>query len=202
MPAEADTALIARLFEQTRATSRPPAPGWSEYARELARAGAEWLEALLAPVARGLGARVQWLEYAAIGLVVVTLALLLFMLGRALVLSLRRRREPAGAPAAPREPAAAPGASKGPGYWRSEVDARLAQGDVKGALAALWWWLAAALVTRNVDATWTSRELLEHAQRRDLLPLARALDRQAYGPIPPGHDEVRRLAARMEGALR
>lgn len=197
----ADQALIERLLRETGASSTPPAPEWSEYARELAGEVAAWLEALLAPVARGLGARVQWLEYGAAALVIVTLAVLLFLLGRALLESARRRQPGAAAGPTP-APSPGPEPARAPADWRAEVDARLARGDVKAALAALWWWLASAVSTRDADPTWTSRELLEQARRRDLQPFARDLDRQAYGPVRPGVDEVRRLAARLEGALR
>ena len=201
MAAETDAELVRRLVAETRASQALPAPGWNDWLREVALAFARWMSDVLDPVARRLGTRVDWLEYAAATFVIVTLALLVYFSGRTLVLAALRRtrgRAPAvGAPGAPARTAARDAAA-----FREEVEALLARGDVAGALAALWWWLASTLLARAVDPSWTSRELLERAGRRDLLPLALSLDRQAYGPVPPPVAEVRHLAARFEEALR
>jgi hypothetical protein len=72
---------------------------------------------------------------------------------------------------------------------------------VEAALEAVWWWLAVSTMSREVDASWTSRELLEAAGRPDLRPLARDLDRMAYGPTRPSPGDVRQLVSGLEVGL-
>jgi hypothetical protein len=200
MLVEHDAALLDRLLTESGVTRTAPAPAWYEYAGELANAFAEWFARALEPVARSLGARRDWLVWAAVAFVIVTLSLLLFLLGRSLLQSLRARRPEAQAQAP--EAAPAPRLLVEPGYWRAELDRALGRGDVAAALRALWWWLGATLVARDLDGSWTSRELLERARRPDLADLAHALDSQLYGRARPSPDDVRRLAVRFEGALR
>ena len=77
--------------------------------------------------------------------------------------------------------------------WKAELDRHLARGDVTAALEALWWWLACGLLPRDVDPSWTTRELISHAGRWDLTAWVRRLDRMIYGAEPPAVDEVRRF---------
>ena len=69
------------------------------------------------------------------------------------------------------------------------------------ACEALWWWLARSLLADPVEASWTSRELLVHAGRRDLTPGVRHLDRLIYGAVPPSPDDVRGLWGELREAL-
>src|SRR6185295_13646636 len=91
MRAEADRALLTRLFAETGASRSLSEAGWQEYVRDLSLAVANWLSDALAPVARSLGARLEWLELAAAAFVIVILGLLVFFVGRALVRGLSRR---------------------------------------------------------------------------------------------------------------
>ncbi|MCP4657846.1 MAG: hypothetical protein GY856_20760, partial [bacterium] len=77
--------------------------------------------------------------------------------------------------------------------WEAELGRHLAGGDVTAALEALWWWLACGLLPRDVDPSWTTRELISHAGRWDLAAWVRRLDRMIYGAEPPAVDEVRRF---------
>jgi hypothetical protein len=86
------------------------------------------------------------------------------------------------------------------GDWAAEAQARLARGDVRGALEAAWWWLATAL-SATVDPTATTRELVTGAGRSDLVPLARRMDALTYGAAPPTVADVRDLLKRVEGAV-
>ena len=77
--------------------------------------------------------------------------------------------------------------------WRAELEVRLEGGDAAGALEALWWWLAVRLEQVEAEASWTTRELVHRAGRRDLLPLVRRWDRLVYGGGEPDIDGVRGL---------
>ena len=85
--------------------------------------------------------------------------------------------------------------------WRAELDRRLAEGRIAEALEALWWWLARSLAGDRAEPDWTSRDLVVKARREDLRELVRRLDAFAYGPRPPGIDDLRYLVGRLEEAL-
>ena len=103
---------------------------------------------------------------------------------------MRARWTDAAAPSLP------PGAD-----WEGELERRLARGDVPAALEALWWWLAGRLEAPAAEASWTTRELVVRAGRRDLLRLVMPLDRLLYGAGQPSEGEVRGLFASLRGAL-
>jgi hypothetical protein len=95
----------------------------------------------------------------------------------------------------------APPPERGRADWRQELDRRLASGDVAGALEALWWWFAREVASEHVDASWTSHELLARCGRRELAPLATALDRLLYGAERPDVSDLLRFRGRIEEAL-
>ena len=70
--------------------------------------------------------------------------------------------------------------SSGP-HWQSELERHLRHGDAAAATMALWWWLAGRLVGDRAKASWTSRELVHRAGRRNLIPAVRRLDHMLYG---------------------
>ena len=78
-------------------------------------------------------------------------------------------------------------------HWRRELLARLEAQDGAGALKALWWWWACVLEARDVDPSWTTRELLQATGRRDLRPVGRHFDFLAYGTDRVSVAEVRGL---------
>ena len=86
--------------------------------------------------------------------------------------------------------------------WAEELRRQLERRDVAAALAALWWWLACALLPSEVDPAWTSRELISRAGRPDLRSPVRRLDRMIYGADPPTVDDLRRFWHELGEALR
>ncbi|MCB1055093.1 MAG: DUF4129 domain-containing protein, partial [Acidobacteria bacterium] len=86
-------------------------------------------------------------------------------------------------------------------HWRRELELRLAGGDLAGALAALWWWLARKVSGAEVDPSWTGGELVRHSRRPELLPAVRRLDTLTYGGREVRPEEVRELLDRLEGEL-
>ena len=66
---------------------------------------------------------------------------------------------------------------------------------------ALWWWLAGVLVGDRAEASWTSRELVARAGRRDLLADVRRLDRLMYGAGRRRIEDVRDLWRALRTAV-
>src|SRR5262249_35225450 len=117
--------------------------------------------------------------------------------------AMERRRERAGPAAAITH---APAASPAPPQrdrreGRGEIERPRPAGGRAGALGAPWGWLAGSLSAGPVDPAWTSGELLRHVGRRELAPLALALDRLLYAAERPGPEHVRRFLAQGEEAL-
>jgi hypothetical protein len=199
MTAQADPALVQRILEETRVDRTVPSPGWTGYVEAVAESLFDWLHDRVpgvdafASMVKGLGPTVAVLGAAGV-------LLLLFGVVRATLRRSRRGtpvRPPAGHAAAPAvvEP------MRDRSDWRAEMESRLSRGDVKGALEALWWWLARSLSSGHVDPSWTSQELLARSGRRDLAPLTRALDRLIYAAERPTADDVRRFLGRLEPLL-
>lgn len=192
--AMADRALLERILQESAVQRQASPPSLGEYAAALQEALVGWLSRHAPPLASFLDSRVAevllWLGVAAV------------LAG--LVVHLLRRLQ--GRPVAAPDLALPPvrkesGPERDPAAWRRELEARLLRGDVAAALEALWWWLARSLCGPRVDASWTSRELLDEARRADLRPLANALDRLAYGERTPTDAEVRGLLGRFEESL-
>ncbi len=86
--------------------------------------------------------------------------------------------------------------------WRRRLEERLSSGDVAGALEALWWWLAVSLSPDSrIDASKTTRELLETAHRLELARLGSSLDVLMYGRRIPSPGDVTACLARFEEHL-
>jgi hypothetical protein len=195
----ADADLIARVLAETRVARSPARPSI-----------VAWLGALLEAALRGLGA---WAERAGLGadiveaakiiaLVVLLLAAVPLALAAARAIrALSERRRPA-APAPAWEEVARDGRPEDPREWRRRIEERLARGDVAGALEALWWWLALSVAPDpGVDASWTTRELLQRARRPELLPMGSGLDVLMYGRTSPSREDIRACLARFEERL-
>lgn len=193
----ADRDLLERVMTEANVERSLSAPFWSVYSVDLGRA-------LSRALARRFGHFFGWLEsqgrafqWLAWGLLVV-LALALAIL---LVRAVRRPRARAAFVEPRKSPQATATAPRDREAWRAELERRLGEGEVAGALAALWWWLARSLIGGEIDGAWTTRELLERSDRSDLSPLGRALDRMVYGPTRPASTDVRLLLDRLEAAL-
>jgi hypothetical protein len=192
-----DGALIERLFRETGAERELPGPNWTEYVGSLAAA---LLDALFSPLGRLRIDDSVWaraMAWSLLGVIVICVAVILSRW-------IRRARGAGPRSEAPLVLAEEPPATVralSRDQWRAEMRARLAQGDVEGALEALWWWFARSLVEQAIDPSWTSGELLAHAGRADLGPRAAVLDRMLYGPVRPHPRDVLALGARLEADL-
>jgi hypothetical protein len=199
-PAVADHQLIERLFRETGAETKVSGPSWREYGSVVAAAIAERIDAFFSKL------RIRqalWPRVLAWVLLALVLAMLAVILVRALARLWARRhsrpRETGAVVLVDGGTAAQEGRSRD--AWRAEIEARLALQQIDAALEAVWWWFARSLTERAIDPAWTSRELLEAAQRGELRPQAAALDRMIYGPTRPGPHEVRHFVRRLEAAL-
>jgi hypothetical protein len=193
--AAADRALMDRVLREVGARPEAPDPAVLEYLRNLAR----WVLERMGN-ALDLAFKTVAVDRVAQWLAAITL---LAALGAVLWLLVRRRHRPAEtrpeiAAAAAAEPPHSPWDES---RWKTELERLLAAGDARGALAALWWWMARALAAERAQPTWTSQELIRHAGRGDLAPMAVAVDRLAYGPRAPQPADVAHLYARLAGAI-
>jgi hypothetical protein len=192
----ADAPLVRTLYQETRATRELPDPSWGEYARVVGRRLAVWLGDHIKALGPVGGLVVRAFGYGILALALATLGVLLWRWGG----GLWRRRLPARAAATIVEPASsslAPTRVR-PISWRDRIEEQLALGRVDAALEAVWWWLASSVADREIQASATSRELLERTGRRDLAPHTRALDRMMYGPVRPSTLDIRRFVGRLE----
>src|SRR5262249_14971895 len=158
--------LVERVLAEVGAPRQAPAPGVLEYLRDLVERAVARLSDLF-----GLALGRVALEQVAWWLAGSALVVALGAIGGLLV---RRRR---GMPAAqPKEKPETASERREDAWdearWKSELERQLAAGDARGALSALWWWMARALAAERVQPAWTSQELLRHAGRGDLLPIA------------------------------
>jgi hypothetical protein len=191
--AEANRALVEEAVRQGGVATERPSPGIAEYGAELAAA----LEEVVRTLAEAVGGAVpDNFLVGCLGFFFVLTVLLVFWL--LLRIWLKRRKPAAAVELAPASaaPPLPPGAD-----WEGEVERRLASGEVHGALEALWWWLAGRLEAPAAEASWTTRELVQRAGRRDLLRLVMPLDRLLYGAGQPSTGEVRGLFETLRGAL-
>lgn len=187
--------MAEELLRQHAVERTLPAPGWADYATDLASALARWLadSLSLSPAARR--------GVAAVTLLLVALVAVLALAWAARALLGRRRLtvlEGLGHLAARPSPTAR---ERGPEDWGRELARRLELGEAGAALEALWWWLATSITDGRVDPAWTSQELVLRSQRPLLLPHVRVLDRLTYGGLRPPLEDVRHLASRLQEAL-
>jgi hypothetical protein len=195
---EGDHAVLEQVLAETRAQTEEPGPPWYEYLAVLAMAGARGLADLLKPMFSLLGVSPDMLKAGA-WLVLAGVVILLVVLAVHLLLQWRRpARTRDAAPEA--HVAAATAAALLPDQWALELERRLAAGDPRGALEALWWWWARTLTGSAALPSWTTRELLLEARRPDLAREGHLLDRLLYAGGAPETSDVRRLAARLREA--
>jgi hypothetical protein len=199
-PHPADAEALEAVFARADLQTTMPEPSWTGYLQVLAEGIARWLGDWLDPLFRALGARGDILGPLAWAFVGGTVLLLVLGIAR-LAVGAWRRRSPLAGGAARTEHVPAPPRERDRLAWRREVERRLAEGKVKEALEAIWWWMARSLCPERAHRSWTSGDLLHAARRLDLVPLSAALDALAYAPRRPDHDEVRRLLDSLEAAL-
>jgi hypothetical protein len=199
-PVAADHALVRRVLEQERIAHALPAPDWSEYLVELARAVLEALPDAIAPARdaiAGLGISMETVAAVLGGVVTVTLV----SLAAIVVWRMLRRTRPGGRFAEVADAAAVREAPRDPSRWRALFEEHLRAGRIAEALEAAWWWLAASISRGPVDPSWTSGELLARAGRADLRSWASRLDRKTYGPLRPAPDDLRDVVEGLESAV-
>lgn len=202
-PAPADREELRAIVVRHDVATAPERPGLAGYLRDLGHAGLDWLARGLDRLAPGFLARLAGVALLAAQVFFVAALALLAALGIRALYDFVRRRRALASRAPPVVPAAglpAPSAGRSRDEWAAELRRRLAAADVAAACEALWWWLARTLVPGTVEPSWTSRELLARAGRRDLGPRVLRLDRMIYGAVPPSVDDVRRLWSDFEEA--
>jgi hypothetical protein len=188
--AQADRELLQRLIEELRVEREPAGSAVSAYLEVLLEHLIGWLPTDWVSLPDGVTAE----RVGAVALAAVALLLL------ALVVQLLRARKAARADAGSAAPRVEAIPEKGsPAVdWRSAIEGRLAEGDVRGSLEALWRWLGDVLGAGAESESWTPRELLRHRRREDLLEHVLQLERLSYGPVPPRAAQVRALCAELQ----
>ena len=185
---------IRRAFEASGSSTTPRALDWSDYAAAVGDWIASILERVLAPVAKAVGFNASWFGYLALACAAVAVVALLLRL-------FRERRAPAAqnpsrnvvtSPSTPQE---------SDREWRAEADARLSQGDIPGALGAVWWWFAEGALRSRAEPMMTTNDVLTRSGRKDLRSQAQRLDRLRFGSATPDIGEIRSLIAAFESAL-
>ncbi len=191
-PLAADPERLRRTMAEARVATGRPRPGLSLWARDAGAAFshwmADWMQRTLPRYARRLA---PFFEPAVMVLLALLSALLLAFLASVALDRWRRRRQAETEPAV--RSLAATGEPQAARDWEAEIRRRLADADVAAAIEALWWWLASRLVGERAEPSWTSRELIQRAGRRDLRTAVRRLDRMIYGGGRPETGDVRRL---------
>lgn len=189
---EADRDLLRQTMVDARIATDRSRPGITLWARDTGIAFSQWIagwmERVLPRFARGLA---PFFEPVLMVLLALLAAVLLGFLAR-YALERWRRREGVAIPGSVQRLGAAD-EDTAARDWEGELRRYLAKGDVAASIEALWWWLASRLVADRAGASWTSRELVNKAGRRDLLTVVRRLDRMMYGAVRPSTDEVSRL---------
>lgn len=200
--AEVESAELGRLATELGVADEMPGPSLAGWISDTSETFGAWLASLLVErlgIVSGLaGSLVQY-----------SLALLLLILLAFGAIYLwrwwQRHRVPGEQPAiegARVEPVAERPDSAD--SWAERLHGRLGAGDAAAAAEALWWWLATTLGA-EAEPSWTSRELIVRAGRRDLAPPVRRLDWMLYGPWSPDVAEVetlwRELGERMLPAM-
>jgi len=196
----ADVELLRRVAAEGELRGGSPRPGLAYYFSDLATAAFAPLAGWMGSIGGPLADLIAW--FGAAGLqILLWLILALFIL--AVLWHFRRlfnrwqKGSPGGAMAMP-----APRPTSGAvAEWELRLQQRLDSGDARGALEALWWSLAIRLVGTKADPAWTSRELVEQAGRRDLLPEVRRLDQLVWGSEQPLVEDVRQLWGRLRQAV-
>jgi hypothetical protein len=202
---DADPDALRGALAEARAATELPGPGMFEYFVDLARRLQEWIFGALERMPwAGLPSFERIAIYTALGgsalavLIVLWAALRRWRKGRA---ARQATAEAVPVPAAPAPP------SGDAGWWQRELQRRLAEGRLRPALEAAWWWTARRLDPPGLDASWTTGDLLRGARSSPnrggaaaLRAPLRRLDRQLWGGGALRRDEVEAVVAELDGA--
>ncbi len=190
---EADREQLRQIMVERRIESTSRQPGLSLYMRDAALAFSRWmagvLELLMPRFSRLLAG--SWAEPLLKLLLALLAMLLLAYLVPFVVRRWLRRQVAEQQPVweLPEDDSPDPLDPR----WEAELRQRLERGEIAAAIEALWWWLARRLVGADAEPSWTSRELITRADRRDLMPSVRRLDRMIYAEGQPSADDVSNL---------
>jgi hypothetical protein len=201
--ADADPEALHRALAEAKAATKLPGPGAVEYLADLAR----WLlertfgalERVLPWSGRPIVERIG--IYAAVGAALLAALVVLLVAVRRWRARRARRQAPAVAVPMPSAPATPSGDAS---WWQRELQRRLAEGRLRPALEAAWWWTARRLDPPGLDPSWTSGELLRAsgAPGAALRAPMRRLDRQLWGGGGLRRDEVESVVADLGGVAR
>ncbi len=199
---QADHIEIRQVISGAHVDTKVPSPEWSGYLTLLAERAVEWIAARLQPFGKFLGHSLKTAGYIIKGIVLLAALLLILMLVALAVqyYQRKRRRQPTPDSLITFQPDLVQSLFDRE-EWRREFDRRFEAGDMAGAIEALWWWFARSIAGSKVEASWTTRELIQSAGRIDLQNFVGPLDKMAYGTARPDSDEVHRLRTRIEESL-
>ena len=195
---DADPEALRRALAEAKAAGKLPGPGFFEYVADLAR----WL---LARIYGALERVLPWSGQPFVERIAIYAAFAAALLAAlvAMVVAWRgwrarrvRREAPATAVPMPSAPAAPSGDA---GWWQGELQRRLAEGRLRPALEAAWWWTARRLDPPGLDPSWTSGELLRAsgASGASLRAPLRRLDRQLWGGGALRRDDVEAVVVEL-----
>jgi hypothetical protein len=203
-PLAGDRELLETILADGTIQQAPQEPGISDYVGHLASEAASaiggWLSRTFGGTFdfNGLVGALGWVLPLARGFLICLALALLLWIARALW---RRWRGPEATPAGVEVVPIAGSGQAGGRDWDAELEGRLAAGDGRGSLEALWFWLAQRLGAEVEAARFTTRELLLAAGRKDLRRSGRELDRLLYAPERPTLDAIRAVRTELRKAL-
>ncbi len=197
---EADQQLLRQVMLEAGVTTDRPRPGLTLWSRDAGSVFSRWLVDWMERVVPRVARRVAPFFESAVMIVLALLSFVLLVFLARFAFDRWRARPPSRTPAPHLGAATAPRAL-GERDREAELRRCLESGDVVAAIEALWWWLASRLMAESAEPSWTSRELVTKAGRRDLLADVRRLDRMMYGAARPSSDEVGRLWSDLRGLV-
>ena len=201
-PPAPDDAALDHILREHGLGDKAQGGSWFSYVGYLLTRALGWVFARITRILTEIGDPGGWVGVLLWVLLALAVLALLAAVGSALLKRLRRRGAESGAAGRIEAGAAAPAAALfDAASWRQELDRLLAAGDLRGALEAVWWWLARSLAGAEADPSWTSSELLAHTGRRELAGSFRRLDQLTYGAAEPTADEIRQAAAVLAAEL-
>lgn len=194
----ADRARLERIVATENLDTSVPRPSWAQWIVDVGNEVARAFATLIGDNISLAGSVVEFLGALLFLIVAVVLGALIWSFWR-------RRRKP---PSSAEKVATLAGQVQVSSSvdWEVELEKCLARHDIRGALEALWFFLAVGLGQTTVDPSATTRELVLRAEarperRRDLLREIRPLDRMIYGGTKPAADDVRALHQRLREVM-
>ena len=203
-----DPEAMRRALAEAKAASKLPSPGMFDYLADFIRWLQERVFGFLERVApwSGMPLVERIAIYTALVSALVAAVAVAVMAARRWH---KRRGLRAAAPSAVPLPSTPPLPTGDAGWWQRELQRRLAEGRLRPALEAAWWWTARRLDPPGLDPSWTSGDLLRSASSSPnqggagaLRAPLRKLDRQLWGGGALARDEVESVVAELGGAAR